>query len=74
MIHVKDFQAAGKDVPAALRVGAALGQGSIDYKPIFAAARKAALKQYFAEQEAPFVGMDEFQAAQVSFDYLHSLK
>jgi sugar phosphate isomerase/epimerase len=76
MIHVKDFLAVDKraPVPAALRVGAALGRGSIDYKPIFAAAKKAGLKYYFAEQEAPFVGMNELEAAKLSYDYLHALR
>jgi sugar phosphate isomerase/epimerase len=76
MIHVKDFEAMDRKapVPAALRVGAALGRGSIDYKPIFAAARKAGLRYYFAEQEAPFVGMTELEAAKLSYDYLHALR
>jgi sugar phosphate isomerase/epimerase len=75
MIHVKDFQASDKKapVPAALRVGAALGRGSINYKPIFAAAKQAGLKYYFAEQEEPFVGMNELEAAKLSYDYLHAL-
>lgn len=77
LIHVKDFlrnpgthAAAGGAAPM---LGAELGRGVVDYKPIFAAAAKAGLQHYFAEQEGPFARMDPLQAAQVDYDYLHSL-
>jgi sugar phosphate isomerase/epimerase len=54
-------------------LGAELGRGVVDYKPIFAAAAKAGLQYYFAEQEGPFARMNQLQAAQVNYDYLHSL-
>ena len=73
LIHVKDFLP-GSDRNAGSMLGAELGHGVIDYKPIFAAAAKAGLKHYFAEQEGPFVRMDQLQAAQVDYDYLHSMK
>jgi sugar phosphate isomerase/epimerase len=71
MIHVKDFlpPAPHASPPA----GAELGHGMIDYVPIFAAAEKAGLKHYFAEQEGPFTRMTELQAAQQAFDYLRKL-
>jgi sugar phosphate isomerase/epimerase len=53
--------------------GAELGHGMIDYAPIFAAAEKAGLEHYFAEQEGPFTRMTELQAAQQAFDYLRKL-
>lgn len=81
MIHVKDFlrprdsdqaasQAAGATAPM---LGAELGRGVVDYKPIFAAAKNAGLQHYFVEQEGPFARMDQLQAARVDYDYLHSL-
>jgi sugar phosphate isomerase/epimerase len=77
MIHVKDFLApqdksagSGK---AAKMLGAELGHGVVDYKPIFAAAGKAGLKHYFVEQEGPFSRMDPLQAMRVDYDYLHSM-
>jgi sugar phosphate isomerase/epimerase len=77
MIHVKDFLAAGdKSTVAggsAVMLGAELGRGVVDYKPIFAAAKKAGLQHYFAEQEGPFSRMNQLQAAQVAYDYLHSI-
>jgi sugar phosphate isomerase/epimerase len=76
LIHVKDFIAPpGSAVPGTARpmLGAELGHGVVDYKPIFAAAAKAGLLHYFAEQEGPFSRMNQLQAAQVDYDYLHSI-
>ena len=77
LIHVKDFlpahdtsAAAGN---AAQMLGAELGRGVVDYKPIFAAAGKAGLQHYFVEQEGPFSRMDQLQAARVDYEYLHSM-
>jgi sugar phosphate isomerase/epimerase len=69
LIHVKDF------LPSHDKgmLGAELGHGVVDYKPIFAAAGKAGLQHYFAEQEGPYSRMDPLQAARVDYDYLHSM-
>jgi sugar phosphate isomerase/epimerase len=77
MIHVKDFlpvhdggaAAAGK----APMLGAELGHGVVDYKPMCAAAAAAGLKHYFVEQEGPFSRMPPLQAARVDYEYLRSL-
>ena len=61
-------------VAPGLRVGTELGRGFIDYKPIFAAARAAGLKYYFAEQEGPFEHLTPLEAAKVSYGYLHSMR
>ena len=50
MIHVKDYLPKGKNTAAdekATMQGAELGRGVVDYKPIFAAAKKAGLQHYF---------------------------
>jgi sugar phosphate isomerase/epimerase len=77
MIHVKDFLPRQKDVAGTSNteemLGAELGRGVVDYKPIFAAAQKAGLQHYFAEQEGPFSRMDQLHAAQVAYDYLHAM-
>jgi sugar phosphate isomerase/epimerase len=77
MIHVKDFLAPpGKSAAQAVApgmLGAELGTGVVDYKPIFAAAKKAGLQHYFAEQEGPFSRMDQLEAARVDYGYLHSI-
>ncbi|HVH83877.1 MAG TPA: sugar phosphate isomerase/epimerase [Steroidobacteraceae bacterium] len=76
MIHVKDFlrSAAGPRGPGApAAAGAELGHGMIDYRPILAAAEKAGLKHYFAEQEGPFTRMTELEAARQAYQYLSRL-
>ena len=77
MIHVKDFLPAHDNVASAAgqapMLGAELGHGVVDYKPIFAAAAAAGLRHYFVEQEGPFSRMTPLQSAQVDYDYLHSL-
>ena len=71
MIHVKDFlpRANGE---TEMR-GAELGHGTVDYKPIFAAAGKAGLRHYFVEQEGPFARMSPLEAAKVDCDYLRTI-
>lgn len=77
LIHVKDFlRAKGRQPdPAenATMQGAELGHGVVDYRPIFAAAKKAGLQHYFVEQEGPFARMSPMRAAHVDYDYLHAL-
>ena len=72
LIHVKDFLKESKRGGNAM-LGAELGHGVVDYKPIFAAAAKAGLQHYFIEQEAPFTRMPPLQAAQVDYAYVHAL-
>jgi sugar phosphate isomerase/epimerase len=75
MIHVKDFlpTAAPGRASNADHPGAELGHGMIDYRPIFAAAEKAGLQHYFAEQEGPFTRMNELDAARQAYQYLRAL-
>jgi sugar phosphate isomerase/epimerase len=77
MIHVKDFlpaaRAAGATGSTADYPGAELGQGSIDYRPIFAAAEQAGLRHYFVEQEGPFTRMSQLEAARQAYDYVRRL-
>jgi len=76
MIHVKDFlpaPAEGRSPDAPAHPGAELGHGIIDYRPILAAAEKAGLKHYFAEQEGPFTRMSQLDAARQAYEYLRSL-
>lgn len=71
MLHVKDMKPA---VPGKLpgeRVSTVLGKGTFDYKPIFAAAKKASIKHYFVEQEE-FDG-DPMQELTEDYQYLHTM-
>jgi len=71
MIHVKDFLP--MTAHDSSHAGAELGHGMIDYGPIFAAAEKAGLRHYFAEQEGPFTRMSQIDAARQAYDYLRHL-
>lgn len=77
MLHIKDYLAAGK-TPAAkagrpAMAGAELGRGTVDYRPIFAAGKKAGVQHFFAEQEGPFSRMNQLDAAKVAYEYLRSM-
>lgn len=72
MLHVKDLKPAVPGKAPADRTSTVLGKGTIDYKPIFEAAKKAGLKHYFVEQE-DFDGdpMDELKE---DYQYLHTMQ
>lgn len=76
LLHIKDF----KPGPPNLKLGPGgpepteLGRGSIDYKPIFAAAQKAKVEQYYVEQEPPFKEMPALEAIRVDYEYVHGLR
>jgi sugar phosphate isomerase/epimerase len=72
LLHIKDLKPA---VPGKLpgeRISTILGKGTIDYEPIFAAAKKAGIKHYFVEQEV-FDG-DPMQELTEDYQYLHAMK
>lgn len=71
LMHAKDFLPSTKpdDYP-----GAELGRGTVDYKPIMAAANASGLKHCFVEQEGPFSRMSQLDAARVDFAYLRPLR
>jgi sugar phosphate isomerase/epimerase len=77
LLHIKDFKSGaptlslqGPQRPESIE----LGRGGIDYKPIFAAARKAGVEQYYVEQEPPFIEMPAMEAIQVDYDFVHKLQ
>jgi sugar phosphate isomerase/epimerase len=72
MLHVKDFKPTDKpasivDPPHA----AQLGQGTLDYRPVFAAAKKANLKHYFVEQEG--FDIPPLEALKIDEQYMKKL-
>lgn len=70
MLHVKDFDL--KTDPEHPK-SAELGRGSIDYKPIFEAAKKAGhLTHYFVEQEE--FDIPPLEALKVDAEYLAAMK
>ncbi len=75
MLHVKEFQSvsapsislSGPTRPK----GTDLGQGFIDYRPIFAAGRRAGIEHAFSEQETPFP-VSQMESARKAYDILHA--
>ena len=73
MLHVKDFKlgrftpGSGSEPPPSTE----LGRGSIDYRPIFAAAKKARIEHAFVEQEQ--FDVPPLEALKVDADYMRAL-
>jgi sugar phosphate isomerase/epimerase len=77
LLHIKDFQptanpSVGLDEGSRPKP-AELGRGHVDYRPIFAAAKKSEVEWYYVEQEPPFTAMPALEAIKVDFDYLQKL-
>jgi sugar phosphate isomerase/epimerase len=81
LVHVKDFvrdpsvssSFSGATGPSVMFKGrlADVGQGSIDWKRIFAQSGKAGIKHYFVENDEP---KSQFDDIKVSYTYLHDLR
>ena len=71
MLHVKDF-ASGTVPKTPHPKSAELGRGMIDYRKIFAAAKKSEIKHYFVEQEE--FDMPPLEALKIDADYMQALK
>jgi sugar phosphate isomerase/epimerase len=71
MLHVKDFKMTPAVTPANAPPSTELGHGTIDYRPIFAAAKKAHIEHAFVEQEQ--FDMPEMEALKIDADYMRAL-
>jgi sugar phosphate isomerase/epimerase len=77
LLHIKDFHptavpSTGLDESVRPKP-AELGRGHIDYKPIFAAAKKSEVELYYVEQEPPFTTTPAMEAIKIDYDYLHAM-
>jgi len=81
LVHVKDWikdastpsayqGAMGQSVKFGGRM-ADVGQGSVDWKRIFAHSEQAGIKHYFVENDDPQSVLDDIK---ISYDYLHTLQ
>jgi sugar phosphate isomerase/epimerase len=81
LVHVKDWikdpnatdtykGATGSSVKIGGRL-ADVGQGTIDWKRIFAQSDKAGIKHYFVENDEPKSAFDDIK---ISYDYLHAMR
>ena len=77
LLHIKDFHPTASPstgIDESVRPKPAeLGHGHIDYKPIFAAAKKTEVELYYVEQEPPFTTTPAMQAIKIDYDYLHAM-
>lgn len=71
MLHVKDFKIVGTVNPAAPPPSTELGRGSIDYRPIFDAAKRTRVKHVFVEQEE--FDMAPMEALKMDAEYMRAL-
>jgi sugar phosphate isomerase/epimerase len=77
LLHIKAFKKAEPSLrlaEGARPIPTELDRGGIDYKPVFAAAKKTEVEQYYVEQEPPFAEMPALEAIKVNYDFLHNLK
>jgi hypothetical protein len=70
MLHVKDFKINRATTPATAPPSTEIGRGTIDYHPIFAAAKKASIKHAFVEQEQ--FDMPMMDALKIDADYMRA--
>ena len=77
LLHIKDFHPTPSPSTSLAEADrpkpAELGRGHVDYKPIFAAAKKADIDFYYVEQEPPFEKTPALEAIKIDYDYLHAM-
>src|SRR5580658_1903726 len=71
MLHVKEFKLTGTTTAADPPPSTEMGRGTIDYRPIFEAAKKASIKHAFVEQEQ--FDLPPMEALKVDADYMRAL-
>ena len=78
MLHVKDFKPTPMPSTSLAKdkrpQGTELGRGHIDYRPILDAAMAAGIREFYIEQEPPFLEMPALAAVRVDYDTLRALK
>ena len=75
LLHIKDMKdtpAPTHELDAKLGLFAPVGQGTIDWKRIFAAARQGGMQHYYVEQD--YCEQPPVQAVKMSYDYLSKLE
>jgi sugar phosphate isomerase/epimerase len=68
MLHVKDFKITGATTASAPPPSTEMGHGTIDYHPIFEAAKKAHIEHAFVEQEE--FDMPPMEALKINAEYV----
>lgn len=71
MLHVKDFKLTPASTPSNHPPSTEMGHGTIDYHPIFEAAKKTNLKHAFVEQEE--FDLPQMEALKIDADYMRAV-
>lgn len=71
LLHIKDLKSPGGGEGLAIHT-TEVGKGIVDWKRIFAAAKKTEVVGYYVEQEPPYE-RPPLESAKISYDYLHAL-
>ncbi len=71
MFHVKDLKPAAAGANPDARVSTELGHGTVDYRPIFKAAKNAGIRHCFVEQEK--FDIPPLEALKIDYEYMHAL-
>jgi sugar phosphate isomerase/epimerase len=71
MLHVKDFKLNGWTVWSEPPPSTEMGRGSIDYRPVFEAAKKAHIEHAFVEQEQ--FDVPPMEALKIDADFMRAL-
>jgi sugar phosphate isomerase/epimerase len=71
MLHVKDFKLTPASTPESHPPSTEMGHGTIDYHPIFEAAKMASIEHAFVEQEE--FDMPKMEALKIDAEYVRAL-
>jgi len=71
MLHVKEFKMDGWTPGSTPPPSTEMGRGTIDYRPIFEAAKKTPIDHAFVEQEE--FDMAPMEALKIDADYMRAL-
>jgi len=71
MLHVKDFKLTPASTPSNHPPSTEMGHGTIDYHPIFEAAKKTNIKHAFVEQEE--FDLPQMEALKIDADYMRAV-
>jgi len=70
LLHVKDIKPGPPTTEGEGNGSTELGSGTIDWKKVMAAVKKASVKHYFVEQEDPFVDHPVMDAIKIDYEFL----
>jgi len=70
LLHVKDIKPGPPTTEGEGNGSTELGSGTIDWKKVMAAVKKASVKHYFVEQEDPFADHPVMDAIKIDYEFL----